>query len=102
MKGASFEQKPFKTILSIRLEVDLTPRVGILRPMTPRHVTKVISGQGRSPVVFSGITFDRDQLERLKHHRCVQVDHADRLVCNMTFSEQVITLTSGQIFKMTL
>ena len=28
---------------------------------------------------FSGITFDRDQLERWKHHRCVQADDADRL-----------------------
>ena len=45
MKGASFEQKPFKTLSDIGLEVELTPWAGILRPMTPRHVTKVISGQ---------------------------------------------------------
>ena len=101
MKGASFEQKPFKTLSNIGLEVDLTPWVGILRPMTPRHVTKVISGHGRSPAVFSGITFDRDQLERWKHHRCVQADDADRLICNMIFSGQVMTLTWGQIFNMT-
>ena len=44
MKGASFERKPFKTLSHIGLEVDLTPWVGILRPMTPRHVTKVILG----------------------------------------------------------
>ena len=50
---------------------------------------------------FSGITFDRDQLERWKHHRCVQVDDTDRLICNMTFSDQVMTLTWGQIFNMT-
>ena len=43
---------------------------------------------------FSSITFDRDRLERLKHHRCVQTDDADRLMCNMTF-------TWGQIFNMT-
>ena len=50
---------------------------------------------------FSGITFDRDQLERWKHHRCVQADDADRLICNMTFSGQVMTLTWGQIFNVT-
>ena len=27
---------------------------------------------------FSALTFDRDQLERWKHHRCVQADDADR------------------------
>ena len=64
MKGVSFEQKPCKTLSNMGLEVELTPLVGILRPMTPRHVTKVIAGHGRSPTVFSGITFDRDQLER--------------------------------------
>ena len=50
---------------------------------------------------FSGIPFNRDQLERWKHHRCVQADDTDRYVCNMTFSDQVITLTWGQIFNMT-
>ena len=50
---------------------------------------------------FSAITFDRDQLERWKHHRCVQADDTDRLICNMTFSGQVMTLTWGQIFNMT-
>ena len=49
---------------------------------------------------FSAITFDRDQLERWQHHRCVQADHTDRLICKMTFSDQVMTLTWGQIFKM--
>ena len=34
---------------------------------------------------LSGITFHRDQLEQWKHHRCVQADDADRLICNMTF-----------------
>ena len=52
MKAASFEQKPLKTLSNIGLEVELTPGVGILQPMTPRHVTKVISGHGRSPAVF--------------------------------------------------
>ena len=105
MKGACFEQKPFKTLSNIGLEVDLTPWVGILRPMTPRSLS---CHQGswqwsRSWKItrsfFSGITFDRAQLEQWKHHRCVQADDADRLICNMTFSGQVMTLTWGQIFK---
>ena len=49
---------------------------------------------------FSGISLDRNQLERWKHHRCVQADDTDRLICNMTFSGQVMTLTWCQIFNM--
>ena len=37
---------------NIGLQVDLTPRIGILRPVTPHHVAKVISGHERSPAVF--------------------------------------------------
>ena len=51
---------------------------------------------------FSEITFDRDKLGRWKHHRCVQTDDADRMICNMTFSGQAMTLTWGQTFNMTL
>ena len=51
---------------------------------------------------FSGITFDRNQLERWKHHRCVQANDTDRLICNMIISDQVKTLTWGQIFNMTV
>ena len=61
-------------------------------------------GQFRSWKVtcsFSGIPFDRDQLDRWKHHRCVQVDDTNRLICNMTCSDQVMTLTWGQTFNMT-
>ena len=50
---------------------------------------------------FSTITFDKERLEKSKHHRCVQADDTDRLMCNMTFSDQVMTLTWDQIFKMT-
>ena len=85
MKGASFARKPFKTFSNIGLQVELTSWVGILWPVTPRHVAKVISGHERSPTVFSRITFDRDQLERWKHHKCVQADDVERLICNMTF-----------------
>ena len=100
MKGASFEQKSFKTHSNIRLQVELTPWVGILWLVTPRHVAKVISGHGRSPAVFRAyIAFDRDQLERWKHIRCVQVDDTDRLICNMTFSVQVVTLTWGHLSR---
>ena len=61
-------------------------------------------GHGRSWKVtssFSGVTLDIDQLERWKRHRCVQTDNTDRLICNMTFSDQVMTLTWGQIFNRT-
>ena len=61
-------------------------------------------GHGRSwkvTISSSGITFDRNQLERWKHHTCVKADDADRLICNMTFSGHVMTLTWGQIFIMT-
>ena len=40
-------------------------------------------------------------LERWKRLRCVQLDDTDRLICNMTLSGQVMTLTWGQIFKLT-
>ena len=42
---------------------------------------------------FSAITFDRAQLEQWKHHRCVQADNTDRLICNMTFLDLAMTLT---------
>ena len=51
---------------------------------------------------FSAITFDRDQLDQWKHHRCVRADDMDRQICKMTSSDQVMTLTLGQVFKMTL
>ena len=57
-------------------------------------------GHGRSPAVYR-VQLLIDQLERWKHHRCVQPDNADRLICNMTFSGQVMTWTWGQIFNMT-
>ena len=50
---------------------------------------------------FSAITFDRNQLEWWKHHRCIQDDDTDRLTCSMTFSDQVMTLTRGESFQMT-
>ena len=52
MKGTSFARKPFKTLSSIGLQVELTSWVGILWPVTPRHVFKVISGHESSPAVF--------------------------------------------------
>ena len=65
-KGASFGRESFETLSIIGLQVDLTPWVGILRPVTPRHVAKVISGHESRKVTnsFSAITFDRDQLEQ--------------------------------------
>ena len=52
MKDASFARKPFKTLSNIGLQVELAAWVGILWPVTPRHVAKVISGNGRSPAAF--------------------------------------------------
>ena len=52
LKGASFGRKPFETLSNIVLHVDLAPRIGILRPVTPYHVAKVISGHEMSPAVF--------------------------------------------------
>ena len=54
---------------------------------------------GRSPAVFFAITFDRGQLEQWRHHRCVYADDTDRLICNMTFSDQVMTLTLRSNFQ---
>ena len=52
MKDASFGRKPFKTLWNTGLQLDLTPWVGTLWQVTPRHVAKVISGHGRSTAVF--------------------------------------------------
>ena len=38
--------------LNIRLPVNLTPKVGILRPVTPHLVAMINSGHERSPAVF--------------------------------------------------
>ena len=65
MKGDSFEEKNIQNTLKhrVRGRLDTLSR-NIVTDMTPRHVTKVISGHGRSPAAFSVITFDSDQLER--------------------------------------
>ena len=94
-----FLKKTIRNTLKHRMQVDQTPWVGILRPVTTRHVAKVISGPERLPAIFLAITFDRYQLEQRKYHRCVQDDHTDRLICKMTYSDQVMTLTWGLIFK---
>ena len=52
----------------------------------------------RSSAFFSAITFGKDMPERCKHLKDAQFDDTDRLVCSMTFSGQVMTLTFGQIF----
>ena len=49
--------KPIQTLAKIGLQVDLTPWVGILRPVTLRHITKAISFHERSPAVFFGNSF---------------------------------------------
>ena len=52
MKGVSFGRKLSEILSNIGLQVDLTSWVGILRPVTPRRVAKIISGHERSPAVF--------------------------------------------------
>ena len=49
---------------------------------------------------FSRITFDRGMLEQWKHLSCVWLVETDRLICNLTLTGQVMTLTWGQIFKL--
>ena len=98
LKGAFFGRKPFETLSNIGLQVDFTPWIGNLRPVShpsPR-------GHFRSWKVassFSTITFDRDKLERWKHLKCVQANKSDLLICNMTFSYYVITLTLAEFSK---
>ena len=78
----------FKHRVTGRLDT-LNRNIAISDPSCPR-------GQFRSRKVtgnFSAITFDRDKLERWKHRWCVQADNTDRLMWNMTFSDQVVTLT---------
>ena len=84
MKGASFARKPFKTLKHL-----VTGRIDTLSPnIVTGDPSSCRQGHFRSWKVtssFSGINFDRDQLERWKYHRCVQADDTDRLICNMTF-----------------
>ena len=47
-----FWTKTFEALSNIRVQVDLTPWVGILWPVTPHHVARVISGHERSPTIF--------------------------------------------------
>ena len=61
-------------------------------------------GHLRSPMLsdcFSRMTFDRGVLEQWKHLSCVWLDETDRLICNLTLTSQVMSLTWGQIFKLT-
>ena len=64
--------------------------------MSPRSF-QVMKGHQQ----FSAIYFDGDQLEWWKHHKCVEADDTDRLICNMTFSDQVMSLILRQILKLT-
>ena len=50
---------------------------------------------------FFGNNFYRDQPEQRKDHKCVQADDTDRLICNINFVDKVMTLTLGQMFKVT-
>ena len=69
--------------------------IGKLRPVTPPQVFR----SWKLTSSFSTVTVDRDKLERWKRHRCVKADDTDRLICNITFSGQVMTLTLAQFFN---
>ena len=55
----------------------------------------------RSQTVFLAITFDWDKIQPPKQVQFVCLDETNQLICNMTYSGQVMTLTSGQIFNLT-
>ena len=89
-----FWKKPIRSTLKHRV----TGRLDTLsRNIATSDTSSCRRGHFRSGEVassFSSITFDRDELERCKHH------HHKLTECNITFSDQVITLTLGQIFNM--
>ena len=61
---------------------------------------RVNCGHMTSPKVtihFWLITFDRSVIQAWKQHHCVSIVHTDRMICNMTYLGQVMTLTWGQI-----
>ena len=66
--------------------------------MTPPHVAEVISGHINGHQQFLATTFDRDNLGQLKYYSYVQVKDTDRLLCNMTFSDQVHDLDLRSTF----
>ena len=73
MKDAYFGQKPFITLSNIGLQVELTPWIGKLQPVTQPLVTtlslQVIKDHWQ---FFMSITFDKDKLEQWKHLRCIR------------------------------
>ena len=50
---------------------------------------------------FWAIALDWNKIQAPKHVHCVCLVKTDRLICNMTFSGQVMTLTWGQISNLT-
>ena len=47
-----FGRKPFETLSNIGLQVELTPFIGKMRPVTSPYATEVTSGHERSPAVL--------------------------------------------------
>ena len=85
-----------KTILNT-LKRRISGRIGHLnRKITTSDPSSWPQGHFRPGKVtgsFSAITLDKDNLWRWNHLRCVQNDDTDRLICRMTFSDQIMTLT---------
>ena len=51
--------------------------------------------------LFLLITFDRSMIRASQQHHCISLVNTDRMLCNMTYLGQVMTLTWGQISYMT-
>ena len=95
MKYASVGWKLFKTLSNIDVQVNLTPWIGQLWPVTS-DLSLCSWGHLRSSKVTSSVstvTVDRDMLEGWQRLRCVQVYNKNRLICNLAFSGQFMTLT---------
>ena len=99
MEVASSGRKPFETLSDIRLQVDFDTLSRNIATSDPSLCLQVHFRSWKLTSSLSGVTFDIDQLEQWKHHKCVHDDLTDRLICNMTFSDQVMILTWGQISK---
>ena len=92
---------------NIGLQLELTPWIGIMRPVTRPHVAEVISAiqviKGHQQ--FFANNFWKRHARAMwcarRYDTCAQVDDTDRLICIMTFYDQVMTLTFGQTFKIT-
>ena len=62
---------------------------------------KVVWGHQRPSAAFLSTVLDRMKIETWNKHQCVCVAHTRRIISDMTYFGHVVTLTWGQIFKLT-